>query len=61
MDVLRGCLHIGCKFANLACCFCGPVGQTKDCLDCWPADRNGSVGVPMLEVVLLSKTVKGID
>jgi hypothetical protein len=37
------------------------LGRQKILLDCWPVDRNGSVGVPMLEVAPLSTTGEGID
>ncbi len=37
------------------------LGRQKILLDCKPVDKNGSVGVPTLEVMLLSTTAQGID
>ncbi len=38
-----------------------PLGRQKILSDCWPVDRNGSVGVPTLEVAPLPTTAEGID
>ncbi len=60
MDTASRCSHFGCEFSDLAGGFRGSVGQMKDFVGGPACCREGSVGVPTLEVAPLSTMAEGI-